>query len=50
MGKTEESDKQTFKTVDFFIRVKKQIAEETYDMTFEELKEYLRRRKLKAND
>lgn len=40
--------KEEFKTVEFFRKVKERIAKETYDMTFQELKEYLKQRKLQT--
>jgi hypothetical protein len=36
-----------FDTVKFFRKVKKKIAKETKDMSFVELKEYLKKRKIK---
>ncbi len=46
MDKIKTKDKEEFKTVEFFRRVKEQIAKETYHMTFEELKEYIEKRKI----
>lgn len=45
MGKIKTAaDTHEFKTVEFFRKVKKRIAKETYNMTFEELKAYLKSR------
>jgi len=46
MNKIEKKDTE-FDTVKFFRKVKQRIAKETKNMTFEEFKEYLNRRKLK---
>jgi hypothetical protein len=43
----DESKKKGFDTVKFFREVKERISKETEDMTFEELKEYINKRKLK---
>lgn len=48
MGKIKVTDKEEFKTVDFFRKVKERIAKETYNMTFQDLKEYLRQRTLQT--
>ncbi len=48
MDKAKTTSKEDFKTVKFFRKVKEQIAKETYNMTFEELKEYLKKRKLRT--
>ena len=42
------TDKEEFKTVDFFRKVKEQVSKETYNMTFKELKAYLKNRKLQS--
>ncbi len=42
------TEKEEFKTVDFFRKVKERISKETYNMTFKELKEYLKKRKLQS--
>ncbi|WP_162415361.1 hypothetical protein [Cyclobacterium roseum] len=47
MDKT-KTNKEAFKTVPFFREIKERIAKETYDMTFQELKEYLKHRKLRT--
>lgn len=41
-------EQETFKTVSFFRKIKEKIAKETYEMTFQELKEYLKQQKSKA--
>ncbi len=46
MNKTET--KEEFKTVEFFRKVKERISKETYDMTFDELKKYLKQRSLQT--
>ncbi|MEX0810725.1 MAG: hypothetical protein WD048_00825 [Chitinophagales bacterium] len=46
MDKINTTEKKEFKTVEFFRKVKEQIAKETYNMSFQELKEYLKKRKL----
>ena len=48
MDKTKTINKEEFKTVAFFREVKERIAKETYDMTFQELKKYLKHRKLQT--
>jgi len=48
MDKTKTTNKEEFKTVAFFRKVKERIAKETYNMTFKELKEYLKQRKLQT--
>lgn len=48
MDKRKVTDKSKFKTVDFFRKVKEKVAKETYDMTFLELKAYLKQRKLQT--
>jgi len=42
-----QTKEKEFDTVKFFREVKEKIAKETQGMTFEELKEYINRRKLK---
>lgn len=37
--------REDFKTVQFFRKVKEKLSNETYDMTFTELKEYLKEQK-----
>lgn len=48
MDKAKTTDKEEFKTVAFFRKVKEQISKETYGMTFQELKEYIKQRKLQT--
>ncbi len=48
MDKTQKTDNQEFKTIAFFRKVKEQIAKETYNISFQELKEYLKKRKLQT--
>ena len=48
MGKGKKTDKEEFKTVPFFRKVKEQISKETDGMTFQELKEYIKQRKLQT--
>ncbi len=48
MDSAKTTDKEEFKTVEFFRKVKEQIAKDTYNMTFQELKEYLKQRKLQT--
>ena len=45
---SKEINKEQFKTVEFFRNVKERISKETYNMSFEELKEYLGKRKLRT--
>jgi len=46
MNKKDKKEKD-FDTVKFFRKVKEKIASDTKDMSFEELKEYLNKRKLR---
>lgn len=48
MDKIKSTEKEEFKTVEFFRKVKERVAKETYNMTFNELKEYLMQRKLQT--
>ncbi len=48
MNKIKTTYREEFKTVDFFRKVKERIAKDTYDMTFLELKQYLKQRKLRT--
>lgn len=43
----EQKKEKEFDTVKFFREVKERISKETKDMTFEELKAYLEKRKVK---
>lgn len=48
MNKIKTSEKEEFKTVEFFRKVKERVAKETYNMTYQELKEYLKQRTLQT--
>jgi hypothetical protein len=39
---------EEFKTVKFFREVKEQISKDTFNMTFDELREYINKRKIKT--
>lgn len=48
MKKDKKNIEKEFDTVNFFRKVRKKIAEDTKEMTFQEFKAYLNARKLKS--